>query len=56
MVHHVIAQVDRGEVIDKEQVPIHPSDTLEQLQERIHQTEHGLLVRAIAKVLKSQQQ
>jgi formyltetrahydrofolate-dependent phosphoribosylglycinamide formyltransferase len=51
MVHRVIAEVDAGEVIDTEAVPIAPGDTLETFAARMHEAEHRLIVRAIAKVL-----
>ncbi|KAL7747753.1 large subunit of alpha-aminoadipate reductase [Sorochytrium milnesiophthora] len=44
MVHHVIPEVDRGEVIVQRSVPIEPSDTLQTLEERIHAVEHDLIV------------
>jgi formyltetrahydrofolate-dependent phosphoribosylglycinamide formyltransferase len=54
MVHYVPDEgVDDGPVILHEKVPIHPSDTLEGLEERIHEVEHRLLLRAIEKVLKN---
>ncbi|KAJ3130044.1 hypothetical protein HK098_006756 [Nowakowskiella sp. JEL0407] len=46
MVHKVIPEVDRGEVIIKEEVPIYDTDTLETLEERIHKLEHVLIVKA----------
>ena len=53
MVHYVPDEgVDDGPVIDKEQVPIYPTDTLETLEARVHQVEHRLLVGAIAMALK----
>lgn len=51
MVHYVIAAVDRGEVILKREIPIEPSDTLEQLEGRIHAHEHQLLVEAVQLLL-----
>ncbi len=54
MVHFVPDEgVDSGPVIAQESVPIHPGDTLEILEERIHQVEHRLLVSAIGKVLRT---
>ncbi|KAI8967519.1 phosphoribosylglycinamide formyltransferase [Mycotypha africana] len=46
MVHKVIADVDRGEVILKREIPIEQNDTLETLEERIHSYEHKLIVEA----------
>ncbi|ORY46477.1 Formyltransferase [Rhizoclosmatium globosum] len=45
MVHRVIAEVDRGEVILTEEIPILETDTLETLEERMHSVEHGIIVR-----------
>lgn len=48
MVHLVPDEaVDAGPVIAQEVVPIHPDDTLETLEERIHRVEHRLLVQAV---------
>lgn len=53
MVHYVPDEgVDNGPMIEKEVVPIYPDDTLETLENRIHQTEHKLLVAALYKLLK----
>ncbi|KAJ3101620.1 hypothetical protein HDU97_001233 [Phlyctochytrium planicorne] len=51
MVHRVIPEVDRGEVILVQEVDILETDTLESLEERIHSYEHGLLVQGIQKCL-----
>ncbi|CAO3635915.1 unnamed protein product [Cunninghamella blakesleeana] len=45
MVHKVIADVDRGQVILEQPVPILPEDTLESLEDRIHKAEHELIVK-----------
>ncbi|KAJ3360007.1 hypothetical protein GGF32_008805 [Allomyces javanicus] len=55
MVHHVIPEVDRGEVIVKREVPIFKDDTLEKLEERIHATEHQLIVEGAVTFLKKLQ-
>ena len=48
MVHLVPDEgVDSGPVLNKEIVPIYPSDSLESLEERIHQCEHKLLVETV---------
>ncbi|KYR01393.1 phosphoribosylglycinamide formyltransferase [Tieghemostelium lacteum] len=47
MVHKVIEELDAGQVVLSEQVPIYKEDSLEKLEERMHQTEHQLLVKAI---------
>ncbi|KAJ1339575.1 hypothetical protein BSLG_005822 [Batrachochytrium salamandrivorans] len=51
MVHKVIAEVDRGQVVLQKQVPILESDTVESLQTRIHASEHVLLVDGIIAML-----
>ncbi|MCG2769230.1 MAG: phosphoribosylglycinamide formyltransferase [Chloroflexota bacterium] len=57
MVHLVPDEaVDAGPVLKKEIVPIYPEDSLEILEERMHRTEHRLLVDAIAEVLVPQPQ
>jgi len=52
MVHHVVPEVDAGPVVATRVVPIQPDDTLDSLTERVHATEHSLLVDAIAKTLR----
>jgi phosphoribosylglycinamide formyltransferase 1 len=52
MVHLVPDEgVDNGPVLTTEIVPIHPSDTLESLEARVHETEHKLLVETLIKVV-----
>lgn len=52
MVHLVPDEaVDSGPVIASESVPIYPHDTLETLNQRIHQTEHILLVQALRRLI-----
>lgn len=51
MVHFTIPEVDAGPVIVKAEVPILPTDSLADLEARMHQTEHGLLVTAVQTVL-----
>lgn len=50
MVHYAIPQVDAGEVILQERVDLHPEDTLETFEARMHTTEHQLIVNAIRKL------
>ncbi len=50
MIHYVIPEVDAGEVIIQEIVPIEPNDSLEQFEERIHEAEHGIIVEAIKRL------
>ena len=52
MVHLVPDEgVDEGPVVAQEDIPIYPSDRLEDLEARIHAAEHALYVRAIAQLL-----
>jgi formyltetrahydrofolate-dependent phosphoribosylglycinamide formyltransferase len=53
MVHKVIPQVDKGESILVERVPIYDSDTLSDLEDRIHKVEHRLIVEATKKFLET---
>ncbi len=47
IVHWVVPEVDAGPVIAQADVPICPTDTLEDLEARVHAAEHRLLVDAI---------
>lgn len=47
MVHWVIPEIDAGPVIVAAPVPIYPTDTLADLENRIHATEHRLLIEAV---------
>ncbi len=52
MVHLVPdEQVDSGPVILTDDVPIYKTDTLEMLENRIHQAEHRLLVQALDRLI-----
>ncbi|MEP7135790.1 MAG: phosphoribosylglycinamide formyltransferase [Chloroflexota bacterium] len=52
MVHLIPDEgVDNGPVLGTEIVPIHPTDTLESLEARVHLTEHVLLVVILDKML-----
>ncbi|EOR03634.1 Phosphoribosylglycinamide formyltransferase [Wallemia ichthyophaga EXF-994] len=51
MVHYVIPQVDRGEPIVVADVDIHKQDTLESMENRIHETEWRIIIQAVKKVL-----
>jgi phosphoribosylglycinamide formyltransferase len=51
MIHYVIAAVDRGDAILTEEVECRAGESLEQLEERIHGVEHGLIVRATSKIV-----
>lgn len=53
MVHFVPDEgVDNGPVIDSAIVPIHPSDSLADLEQRMHATEHQLLITALTQLTK----
>ncbi|KAJ3175522.1 hypothetical protein HDU87_006185 [Geranomyces variabilis] len=51
MVHRVIPEVDAGEVVVQEAVPISDGDTLQALEERIHAVEHRLIVEGVRVML-----
>jgi formyltetrahydrofolate-dependent phosphoribosylglycinamide formyltransferase len=50
MVHQVVPKVDAGPVIVQEEVPIYADDSLDELETRIHTTEHQLIVAAIRQI------
>lgn len=55
MIHLVPDEsVDNGPVLATEIVPIHQTDTLESLEERVHEVEHELLVKTINEWILSQ--
>ncbi len=43
--------VDAGPVLESTTVPIYPSDSLETLENRMHQAEHRTLVQALLRVI-----
>ncbi|KAF8337469.1 formyl transferase [Cantharellus anzutake] len=51
MVHYVVKEVDRGAPILVREVEILPEDDIAALEERMHKTEHALLLDAVKKVL-----
>ncbi len=52
MVHLVPdEQVDAGPVLGSQSVPIYPSDSIEMLENRIHQAEHTLLVQTLDRLI-----
>jgi phosphoribosylglycinamide formyltransferase len=45
MIHYVITEVDKGEPIVQEEISIEGCKELSELQEQIHEHEHGLIVK-----------
>ncbi|MGA9595844.1 MAG: phosphoribosylglycinamide formyltransferase [Acidimicrobiia bacterium] len=54
MVHRVIPEVDAGPVVTLERVPIFPGESLDDLEKRIHEVEHNLIVAAVDLVLRGE--
>lgn len=54
MIHYVIAEVDMGEPIVQQEVDIEGCGSLEELETRIHETEHGLIVEGTRRVLEKE--
>ena len=52
MVHYVIPEVDKGEVISTIQVPIYTKDSYDDLEKRQKKYEKGLLVQSIQSIIK----
>ncbi|MCQ3931256.1 MAG: phosphoribosylglycinamide formyltransferase [Chloroflexi bacterium] len=55
MVHYAIPEVDMGAVITQTTVPILPTDTLDDFETRMHQTEHRVLVAAVKQLVETSQ-
>ena len=53
MIHYVIAEVDKGAPIESQKVEMEGCETLEMLQERIHQAEHVLIVKGTKKAIET---
>lgn len=51
MIHEVIAEVDAGDAIVTQEVPLKEGETLDELEERIHKVEHGLIVEGTRRTL-----
>jgi phosphoribosylglycinamide formyltransferase len=51
MIHEVIAEVDAGEPIVTREVELRQGEELEELERRMHEVEHGLIVEGTRKVL-----
>lgn len=50
-IHFIDAGLDTGPIIMQERVPIHPDDSLEELESRVHAVEHRLYPQAVKRVL-----
>jgi phosphoribosylglycinamide formyltransferase-1 len=50
-VHFVNRDVDAGEIIAQQRIPVLPTDTPESLHSRIQMAEHELYPKALAKIL-----
>lgn len=55
-VHYIDKGIDTGPIIAQEKVPITPEDTLESLEEKIHQTEHRLYPTVLKRIIKEKGQ
>ena len=55
MVHKVVKEVDRGEPLLVRTVEIKKEDTLEDFEQRVHQTEWGMIVEGTKIVLESRE-
>lgn len=55
-VHFVEAEVDSGDIIDQEAVPVLPQDTEDSLSARIREAEHLIFPRAVLSVAKKMQE
>jgi len=52
MIHYVPDEgVDCGPILNQEIVPIHPTDTIETLENRVHSVEHKLIVETLANLI-----
>ena len=54
-VHYIDAGLDSGPIIAQEHVPILPTDTIETLEARVHETEHRLYPEALKQALEKEQ-
>jgi phosphoribosylglycinamide formyltransferase len=52
MVHHVVEEVDQGDVVMEKEIEVYKGDDLEQLRERIQSHEHVLIVQATENVVR----
>lgn len=51
MVHHVVPEVDAGPVVVQAEIPLRVGESLPELEARVHEVEHRLLVEAVRQVL-----
>lgn len=51
MIHEVIAEVDAGKAVVVQEVELREGESLEGLEGRIHEVEHGLIVEGTRRVL-----
>lgn len=54
-VHYIDAGLDSGPIIAQERVPILPTDTVDTLAARVHETEHRLYPQALKQALEKEQ-
>lgn len=52
-VHHVVPEMDAGEIIGQARVPILPGDTVETLEARVREAEHQLYPACLRKLVES---
>ena len=52
-VHHVVPEMDAGEIIGQTRVPILPGDTVETLEARVREAEHQLYPACLRKLVES---
>lgn len=50
-VHHVVPEMDAGEIIGQTRVPIRPGDTAEMLETRVREAEHALYPACLRKLV-----
>jgi formyltetrahydrofolate-dependent phosphoribosylglycinamide formyltransferase len=53
MVHYAVPEVDAGPVVVQQVVPLHPDDTLETFEARMHAAEHRIIVEAVRQALQA---
>jgi formyltetrahydrofolate-dependent phosphoribosylglycinamide formyltransferase len=53
MVHYAVPEVDAGPVVVQQHVPLHPDDTLDTFEARMHAAEHQIIVQAVRQALQA---